>query len=402
MFAFLSRLRKRCGMPFRTAQRRGTRLGLPLAAGLALAACDPGALTPAPRVDVSRAVQVALILPNGSGDAGNDIIARSLENAARLAIADLAGVEIDLRIYSDGGQATGAAAAAAQAAQDGARIILGPLFADGATAAGQAVAGRGLSVVSFSNNPSAAGGNVFILGQTFANTAERLLRHAAAQNRGRVLVIHERTPAGEVGRDAIVASAGASGAVVAGVQGFDFSQQGVVEALPAIADSARSSGAQALFFTSNTAGALPLLTQLLPQNRIGPDTYQYIGLTRWDIPPETLALPGVQGGWFALPDPALQAQFAARYQAAYGAPPHPLAGLAYDGIAAIGALLATGRPDALSPAALMQPQGFAGVGGVFRFRADGTNERGLAIATIRDNAVVVIDPAPRAFPGAGF
>ena len=45
--------------------------------------------------------------------------------------------------------------------------------------------------------------------------------------------------------------------------------------------------------------------------------------------------------------------------------------------------------------------GFAGVNGVFRLRPNGTNERGLAIATINNGRVVVIDPAPRGF-GGGF
>jgi len=46
--------------------------------------------------------------------------------------------------------------------------------------------------------------------------------------------------------------------------------------------------------------------------------------------------------------------------------------------------------------------GFQGVNGVFRFLSNGTTERGLAIATVRDQQVVVIDPAPRGFGGAGF
>src|SRR5690606_14684653 len=129
---------------------------------------------------------------------------------------------------------------------------------------------------------------------------------------------------------------------------------------------------------------------------------KFIGLTRWDIPPATLALPGVQGGWFALPDPALSQQFRARYQAAFGEPPHPIAGLAYDGIAAVGALVRAGRPDALTRSGLTQSSGFVGVNGVFRLRPDGTNERGLAVAEVRNSQVVVVDAAPRGFGGAGF
>jgi hypothetical protein len=113
-------------------------------------------------------------------------------------------------------------------------------------------------------------------------------------------------------------------------------------------------------------------------------------------------MPGVQGGWFALSDPALQTQFQSRFTAAYGDVPHPIAGLAYDGIAAIGALAKQGRPDAFSAASLTQGSGFVGVNGVFRLLADGTNERGLAIAEVRNGQMVVIESAPRSFSGAGF
>ena len=126
---------------------------------------------------------------------------------------------------------------------------------------------------------------------------------------------------------------------------------------------------------------------------------------RWileNIPESARELRPLQGGWFAIPSPGLTQQFGSRYSATYGAPPHPIAGLGYDGIAAIGALIAAGRSDALTVAALTQPTGFAGVNGVFRLRADGTNERGLAIATLSENQVKVIDPAPRSFGGAGF
>ena len=79
-----------------------------------------------------------------------------------------------------------------------------------------------------------------------------------------------------------------------------------------------------------------------------------------------------------------------------------MAGLAYDGIAAIGALVEREGSNALTRGALTRGSGFAGTGGIFRLRGDGTNQRGLAIAQIRNNQVVVLDPAPRSFGGAGF
>jgi len=388
---------------FAHPRRLAARLPLFFAA-LWLAACDAAGpqLGGGPRIDTSRPVPVALLVPAGSGQPNDQALAASLENAARLAMADLQGVAIDLRVYQTAGQADRAAALAQQAVGDGAKIILGPVYASAAAAAGGAVAGRNINVLSFSNNTDVAGGNVFVLGNTFENTADRLVRYATAQGQRNILIVSGQDAAEEKGRAAVAAAIGRSGAVNAGTTTFELTQIGVVNAAPDIVRAARASGADAVFMTSGTAGALPILSQLLPENGLDPEDYQYIGLQRWDIPASALELPGLQGGWFALPDPTLAAQFQSRYQAAYGDAPHPIAGLAYDGIAAIGALVRQGDAGALTGAALTQPTGFAGVNGVFRLLPDGTNQRGLAIATIRDKQVSVIDPAPRSFGGAGL
>jgi hypothetical protein len=371
---------------------------------LALAACTTLGVGGGggPAIDTNAPVPVALLVPGGSGQSGDEVLSRSLQNAARLAISDLGNVRIDLRVYDTGGSPGQAQAMAVRAVDEGAKIILGPVFAQEANAVGVAVAPRGINVLSFSNNTDIAGGNVFVLGPTFRNTAARLGRFAVRNGQGRIMVVHDRTTAGEVGRAAVDQGVRSAGGTIVASAGYEFSQNGIVAAVPGIAAAARANGAQAMFFTADTAGALPLITQLLAENGVSPATTRYIGLTRWDIPPATLALPSLQGGWFALPDPGLYQQYQSRYQAAFGEAPHPISGLAYDGIAAIGALVKNGQSNALTGAALTQGAGFVGVNGIFRLRADGTNERGLAVAQIRNNQVVVIDPAPRSFAGAGF
>jgi ABC-type branched-subunit amino acid transport system substrate-binding protein len=374
------------------------------AAALVLAACGETG-TPAasgPALDTSRPVQVALLVPGGSGQPSDELLARSLENAARLAIADLGGVQIDLRVYNTAGSPANAAAMASQAVAEGAKIILGPVYAQEANAAGLAVAPAGVNVLAFSNNPDVAGGNVFVLGPTFDNTAGRLAAYAVRQGKGQVMIIQDQNTAGDLGRAAIQRGVAAAGGTVVAVGTYEFSQNGVVSAAPGLVAQAKSSGAQSVFLTADTAGALPLITQMLVDSGLDPAATRFIGLTRWDIPSGTLDLPGVQGGWFALPDPGMYQTYRAHYQAAYAEEPHPISGLAYDGIAAIGALIRQGNAQALSAAGLTQGAGFVGVNGIFRLRADGTNERGLAVAQVQDRQMVIVDPAPRSFGGAGF
>jgi len=366
---------------------------------LALAGCD-ASLGGGPLVGPGRTVKVGLLVPKTSP--AGAALAQSLENAARLAVNDVQGARIELAVYDTQGSAAGAAYAARQALNGGAKILLGPLYAEAANAAGQVARGSGVNVLSFSNNPTIAGGNVFILGNTFQTSADRLVRYAVGQGRSDIYIVHAQDPAEELGRGAIERAIQANGARLAGVGSFPLSQQGVIETMPGIARDIRASGATAVFTTSGTAGALPFVAQLLPENGVTPDAVQLIGLQRLDIPATALSMRGLQGAWFAAPAPGLQGQFSDRYQAAFGERPSPVAGLAYDGIAAIGALVASGQANALTVDALTQGAGFAGVNGPFRFFRNGTNERGLAVAQVLNNQVIVIDPAPASFGAAGF
>jgi hypothetical protein len=371
-------------------------------AGAFLSACELDLGGIGPVVNTNAPVPVALLIPFGSEEANNDVLATSLQNAAQLAVTDLGDIKIDLRVYPTGGTAAGASDAATKAVNEGAKILLGPVFADAANAAGSAVSSRGVSVLSFSNSTEIAGGNVFVLGHTFKNTADRMVSYAASKGLGNILVVHANNLTGEVGRKSVQAAAADAGATYTGSASYEFSQQGVISAVRDIAEQVRETDTNAIIFASDTAGALPILAQLLPENGIKPDEIKFMGLTRWDIPTQTLSLTGLQGGWFALPDPSLSGSFKDRYTQAYGRPPHPLAGIAYDGVAAIGALISKGSGDALSRENLTQSSGFAGVNGVFRLLPDGTNERAMAVVEIENNQVKVIDPAPRTFGAAGF
>ncbi len=386
------------------AIRKPLRIALLPLVALLLAACDPamtGGVGGGPKIDTKAPVPVALLVPRG-GSASDDLLAQNLENAARLAIRDLQGVQIDLRVYGTAGQATAAATAAKQAVADGAKIILGPVYGEAANAAGVAVAPSGVNVLSFSNNTTIAGGNVYVLGPTFANTANRLVSYAKRAGKDRIVVLHANDIGGQLGRNAIQQAIAANGATLSGTVDYALSQESVRAAIPRLKSTMSSSGATALFLTASSATALPLFASQLPAAGIGPETTQYIGLSRWDIPAQTLALPGVQGGWFALPDPGASAAFASRYNTAYGTRPLDIAGLAFDGVAAIGSLVKSGKANALTGTALTQGAGFRGANGIFRLRANGTNERGLAVAEVRNNQVVLLEGAPKAFGGAGF
>ncbi|SET47002.1 penicillin-binding protein activator [Paracoccus homiensis] len=353
-------------------------------------------------IDPSQPVQVALLVPGGTGAPNVEWLARSLKNSARMAATDAQGATIDLRIYDTGADSAQAVAQANAAADAGAKIIIGPLYAEAANAVGNAIAPRNINVLSFSNNSEIAGGNVFILGNSFANVADRLVGYGVKQGKKNVYVVAENDVAGQIGGRAIETAIARNGARLAGRSNHAVSVSGIDAVTPQITAAAASGKVDAIFMTANNQAVLPYLTEKLTAAGINSQVSQFMGLTRWDEPASRISLAQLQNGWFAIPDQGLKQQFEARYRAAYGEEPHELAGLAYDGVAAVASLVRAGKRNAVTSTGLTQSSGFSGVNGVFRLRNDGTAQRALAVAAIRGNQVVILDPAPKGFGGYGF
>jgi branched-chain amino acid transport system substrate-binding protein len=135
---------------------------------------------------------------------------------------------------------------------------------------------------------------------------------------------------------------------------------------------------------------------LLPFYDIDPVRVRILGTGLWDDP-SLGKEPELVGGWYAAPDPKQRADFEQRYATLFGAKPPRIATLGYDATA-LAALLAKkpGGAD-FSAAALTNPNGFAGLDGIFRLRADGLNDRGLAVLEVQRDAPRIVSPAPVSF-----
>ena len=88
-------------------------------------------------------------------------------------------------------------------------------------------ASAGLNVLSFSNNTSVAGSNVFILGTSFENTADRLVAYGLGHGLRNFGVVYPAGLEGETARDAVVAAVNARGATLAGTQSYNLSVEGI-------------------------------------------------------------------------------------------------------------------------------------------------------------------------------
>ena len=165
-----------------------------------------------------------------------------------------------------------------------------------------------------------------------------------------------------------------------------------------VAQAAR--GADAVFIPEGPE-VVPSVVQALSAAGLDLKRVQLLGTGLWDDP-RIFAEASLQGGWYAAPDSAGFRSFSARYRGRYGQDPVRTATLAYDAVALVAALVKTQGPQRFSEQVLTNPSGFAGIDGLFRFRTDGSNQRGLAVMRVTPNGGQVISPPPRAFSGSGI
>ena len=121
-----------------------------------------------------------------------------------------------------------------------------------------------------------------------------------------------------------------------------------------------------------------------------------LGSALWTDP--TLATePTLTGAWFAAPPAGAWGAFVQRYRANFGTDPPRLASLAYD---AVNMATALAEANALNDVGITRPEGFPGIDGTFRFRADGQVERNLDIIEVQPTGLRRQGPGAHDLPAA--
>jgi branched-chain amino acid transport system substrate-binding protein len=341
-------------------------------------------------------VRVAMLLPLTNPQAETRALARALQQAAEMALFDSGNPNIILMPRDDGGSPERAVAAAREAIDDGAEIILGPLFAQAAAAVGPVAREAGVPVVTFSTDRTIAGNGVFLLSFQAENEVERIVSFAAQNGHNAFAAMVSQTAYGDRVAGAFENAVAQSGAAVTAIQRFS-PQPGLVgEAAGAVANSYPDA-----ILIAEGGVMLQALAPALALRGAAPPGVQMLGTGLWDDP-AVQREPMLRAGWFAAPSPEAWQGFVRRYETNFGERPPRLATLAYDAMSLV-AVLGDGVPfQRFTPAALIDPNGFVGVDGIFRFRPDGASDRGLAVLQVNPNGFTVIDPAPTSFLAPGF
>ena len=375
---------------------------------LALAACtgtsnSPGDLfsslsspTPAPtqpetQIGTGR-VKVGLILPlSGTGNAA--VAAQSMRNAAEMALAEFNNPDLQLLVKDDAGTVQGAQQAAQQALDEGAEIILGPLFALSVTPVGQLARSRNVPVIAFSTDTNVAARGVYLLSFLPESDVDRIISFAASQGKKSFAALMPDNAYGTVVEGAFKQAVARRGGRVVALEHYPLDRNQMQTPARNIAQA--SSRADAIFIPDG-ADAVPTVVQALASNGIDTKRVQLLGTGLWEDP-QIFSTPALEGAWYAGPDTTGFRNFSGRYRTRYGQDPVRTATLAYDAVALVAALIKTQGVQRFSEEILTNQSGFTGIDGLFRFKQDGTNQRGLAVLRVSPTGGQVISPSPKAF-----
>ena len=389
------------------ALRAPLNIALAMAAGLALAACaggmsgsdffssQPAAPQAGSQIGQGQ-VKVGLILPLGApGNAG--VTAQSMRNAAELALSEFNSPDIQLLVKDDGGSAPGAQQAAQQLIEEGAEIILGPLFAHSVAPVGQLARARGIPVIAFSTDSNVAAAGVYLLSFLPESDVERLVAYAAQQGKRSYAAAIPDNAYGTVVEAAFKQSVGRRSGRIVALERYTNDRTQLQATIRNLAQGASAADA---IFIPDTADTVPLVVQTLTANGVDTRKVQLLGSGLWEDP-QIFSSAVLEGAWYAGPDSTGFRNFSGRYRGRYNQDPVRTATLVYDAVALVAALTKTQGQRRFTAEVLTNSSGFNGIDGLFRFRRDGVNQRGLAVMRVSSTGGQVISPAPRSFTGSG-
>jgi len=342
-------------------------------------------------------IRVGLILPlSAQGNAG--VAAQSMKNAAEMALAEFKQPNVSLLVQDDGGTPQGAANAAQQAIAGGAEIIVGPLFAQSVTAVGQVARQRGIPVIAFSTDSSVAAHGVYLLSFLPESDVKRVVDYAVSRGKRSFAALLPDNAYGSVVEAAFQQEVARRGGRVLALEKYPVDPGRMSEAIRRVAQAANRVDA---IFIPDEPGTASRVADQLAAAHVNLKRVQLLGTGLWGgdgaQPASEKAL---DGGWYPAPEAAGYRSFVQRYRARYGQEPVRTATLSYDAVALVAALVKTQGTQRFTDQVLTNSSGFAGIDGVFRFRPDGTNDRGLAVMRVAPGGSQVVNPAPKTF-GSG-
>jgi branched-chain amino acid transport system substrate-binding protein len=344
-------------------------------------------------------VKIALLLPLG-GMGETAAIAKSMKQAAEMALFEVNDPYVQLITKDDGGTTAGARGAADAAVKEGAEIILGPLFSQSVAGAAPVARAAHVPIVTFSNDAQIAGKGVYLMSFLAEEEVNRIVGFAALQGKKRFAALVPDSAYGNVIEPAFRRAVERAGGTVAIVERYPPAANGMLGPTKRLVETIKRNDEEmtpvdALFLPGGQ-DALAQIGPVIAYSGLDTRKLKLLGTGAWDFPSIGRDEAFI-GGWYPSPDPATWRAFAERFGKAFGNAPPRIASLTYDAVG-MAISLSSNPPGArFAEAELMRPNGFSGVDGIVRFNENGLSEHSLAVLEVQKFGSAVVDAAPTSF-----
>jgi len=327
------------------------------------------------------------LLVSMSGDTA--AVGQAIANATMMALLDTSADNLRITTYDT---SAGIATAARKAVADGNALILGPLTADAVPAVQAAARPAGVPVIAFSNDPSVASPDVFVIGHMPEQSIRRSVEFARGRGATRFAVL---APEGDYGTRAVSALENALrdyGGAIAGRQTY---ARGNTSIVSAAARLRAAGGYDTVLIADSARLGIDAAAEL---QRGARNRARILGTELWSGDAALARAPALEGALFAAVSDQRYRRFAESYAARFGGQPYRAATLGYDAVLLTLRIARDWKVGAPFPKGeLYDRGGFLGVDGAFRFGRNGVVERALEVREVKGGEITPVDPAPTGF-----
>jgi len=293
---------------------------------------------------------------------------------------------------------------AEEALNEGADIIIGPLFSANVKAVRTLALEEDVPVIAFSTLADAAGEGAYLISRSPEEQVSRIVDFAARRGATSFAFLGPRSSLGRRAEAAMRLQAARNGGVVLASAFYEPSNDAPVDAAKELASAIEAEGN---FAPGSIAVLIPeggvklrAVAPLLPYYGVDIRDIQLLGTEQWNDP-TIWREPTLVKGVFAAADPVNTEQFEEEFRRLYSnRDPSSLSSVGYDA----GALaVSLAEQNDVTVRGVTHPDGFQGVNGLFRFRTNGTAERALSVLEITaSDGAVLVEAGPDSFdPPAG-
>ena len=330
--------------------------------------------------------RIALLVPMSGS---NGPVGQAIANATTMALLDTSAENLRITTYDT---AKGPEEAARHAIAEGNKLILGPLLGSNIPSIVAPARAADVPVISFSNDTSAAGPDVFIMGHIPEQSVMRTIQYARGRGSQNFAII---APDGEYGtraEEAMRRAVSAYGGTVVWTERFARGNTSIVSAAERLK---AHGGYDSVLIADGPRLAAQAAGVLKPG---GKGATQLLGTELWSGEGSVTRASALNGALFSAVSDDRYKRFVDSYEARFGSQPYRIATLGYDAVLLTLRVAQDWRVGRDFPTGqLRDDDGFLGLDGAFRFGDYGLVERAFEVREVRNGSVAVVENAPSRF-----